>query len=258
MKRTPITVDFDLFPDDFHSLLAEGAVYDSSCSAEARVHEIDAGSGFFLKSAPRGTLKAEADMTRYFHSRGLGPEVLCYLSADLDWLLTRRIPGEDCTHPQYLDDPKRLSEATALLLRSLHETPLVGVPMRNRLEVYRKNCLHSTKFEPELFAGVWDFPSPEEARAVIRANFPYLKPDTLIHGDYCLPNILLDNWRFSGFIDLGGAGVGDKHMDILWGCWTLNFNLHTNEYFDRFLDAYGREAVEPELLRTMAAMEILT
>ena len=33
------------------------------------------------------------------------------------------------------------------------------------------------------------------------------------------------------------------------------FNLKTNRYSDRFLDAYGRDAVNPELLRGIAAIE---
>ena len=32
--------------------------------------------------------------------------------------------------------------------------------------------------------------------------------------------------------------------------------LKTNAYYERFLDAYGRETVEPEILRTVAALEV--
>ena len=84
----------------------------------------------------------------------------------------------------------------------------------------------------------------------------YLKNDTLLHGDYCLPNILLDNWRFSGFIDLDSGGIGDRHVDLFWGIWTLFFNLKTNAYRDRFLDAYGRDRVDEEILRLIAAIEV--
>ena len=82
-----------------------------------------------------------------------------------------------------------------------------------------------------------------------------LKNDTLLHGDYCLPNIILDDWRFSGFIDLGHSGVGDRHVDIFWGTWTLNRNLHTHKYRQRFVDAYGREKVDEDMLRVVADIE---
>ena len=37
----------------------------------------------------------------------------------------------------------------------------------------------------------------------------------------------------------------------------LKFNLGTNKYADRFMDAYGREMIEPEMLRMIAAMEMI-
>ena len=83
-----------------------------------------------------------------------------------------------------------------------------------------------------------------------------LRTDTLIHGDYCLPNVMLDDWKLSAFIDVGNGGVGDRHIDLFWGVWTLWFNLKTDKYADRFLDAYGRDAVEREMLRVVAAAEV--
>ena len=36
----------------------------------------------------------------------------------------------------------------------------------------------------------------------------------LSHGDFCLPNIFINNDKISGFIDLGRIGIGDKWNDI--------------------------------------------
>jgi len=260
MTRTPIVPKLDTIPERLHPFFT-GPVYDSSCSPEARVYYLDTDGGLFLKTAPRGTLAAEAAMNRHFHQLGLGPEVLDYFAEGSDWLLTRRIPGEDCTHETYLADPKRLCDTTAALLRQLHEQPILGCPTQNRMDAYyakAKQGWESGYWESDLFRGHWDFSSREEAWETIEAFYPYMKNDTLIHGDYCLPNILLNSWQFSGFIDLGNGGIGDRHMDILWGIWTMQFNLKTNAYRDRFLDAYGRELVTPDLLRTAAALEIFT
>ena len=82
-----------------------------------------------------------------------------------------------------------------------------------------------------------------------------MKQDTFIHGDFCLPNIMLDNWKFSTFIDVGLAGIGDKHIDIYWVLWSLNFNLGTDQYMDYFLDLYGREKVDMEILKLVAEEE---
>ena len=260
MKRKEVIFCPEDFPEDFHPLLSSCKLFDSSCSKEARVWMLDGNERFFLKSAAAGTLKTEADMTRFFHSKGLSAEVLGYLPSEKDWLLTRAVPGEDCTFPKYWEDPKRLCDTTATLLRQLHEESTEGCPVTDRCSAYLANARrgYETGFcEMDLFPEQdWSFSSAEEAWKLVTENGNYLTNDTLLHGDYCLPNIMLDNWRFTGFIDVGRGGVGDRHIDIFWGVWTLYFNLKTNAYDQRFLDAYGRDKIQPELLRTVAALEM--
>ena len=71
MKRTRIRPELEAFPSEFRPFLEKGNVYDSSCSAAARVYYLEAEGGMYLKTAPTGTLKTEADMTRYFHGKAL-------------------------------------------------------------------------------------------------------------------------------------------------------------------------------------------
>ncbi|MCL2479960.1 MAG: phosphotransferase, partial [Treponema sp.] len=71
----------------------------------------------------------------------------------------------------------------------------------------------------------------------------------LIHGDYCLPNIMLDNFTFTGLVDLDYAGIGDPHRDISSALWTLNHNLKTDKYNDLFIDCYGREKIDFKRLK---------
>jgi kanamycin kinase len=259
MKRTAISPPLETIPEMFHSLMQGIPVFDSSCSRDARVFFLDQEGGLYLKSAPKGTLQKEAALDQYFHSFGMGPEVLEYESHDRDWLLTRAVPGEDCTHRDYLADPKRLADTMAQMLWQLHHQDHTACPEQNHTARYiaraRENYAAS-RYDAALFPDNWGYTSPEKAWAVVEKNAKYLKTDTLLHGDYCLPNIMLDNWKPSGFIDLGGAGVGDKHIDLFWGAWTLNFNLKTDIWSPRFLDAYGRANFEPEMLRVVAAFEV--
>ena len=259
MNRTPIIPELSQFPALFHPLLRGSSVFDSSSSLAAQVFYIDKDRGYFLKSAPRDSLRREAELTRFYHSLGLSAPVLAYACLDRDWLLTERIPGEDCLNAMYLDDPIRLCDTTALLLRQLHDTAAPGCPVADltarRLENARRNR-EAGNFDSSLFPDNWGFRSAAEAAALLEVLGPHLKTDCLIHGDYCLPNILLDNWVFTGFIDLAAGGLGDRHFDLHWGLWSLAFNLKTDRYRDRFLDAYGRAAVRDELLRAAAALEV--
>ena len=258
MNRKLLNIDPQVFPQQLHPLLTGADVYDSSCSADARVYFIDREGGFYLKTAPAGTLQKEAAQTGFFHSRGLGAEVLAYEQLEQDWLLTSRLPGEDCINPMYLDDPIRLCDTTALLLRMLHDTDPTGCPIPhtlNYLTTAREN-FEARRYDASLFPDNWGYASAEEAWKVVEASGKYLKTDTLLHGDYCLPNIMLDHWRFSGFIDLGNGGVGDRHVDLFWGIWSLNFNLKTDKYRERFLDAYGRELVNEDIFPVISAFEV--
>ena len=258
MNRTPVSIELSLFPQILHPFLSEAAIFDSSCSPDARVYFIDKDNGFYLKTAPAGSLKAEAEMASFFHSKGLSPEVLTYESTDRDYFLTRAIPGEDCLDKLYLEDPKQLAETLGLLLRKLHETDAAGCPVSDRttpfISATKENCALG-KWHPSRLSDSMKHFSIDDAWAAVQQFSAELKQDTLIHGDYCLPNIMLDNWKFSGFLDVGSGGIGDRHMDLYWGCWSLNFNLKDRRWCNRFLDAYGRDHFDLEILNAISAFE---
>ncbi len=114
-----MTINMDDYPAEFHPLLSGVKLYDRSYSPEARVIFVDKDGGYFLKSAPKGSLKREAAMTRYFHGKGLSAAVLSYISAERDWMLTERIRGDNCTAAKYLEQPERLCDMTAATSSSI-------------------------------------------------------------------------------------------------------------------------------------------
>ena len=63
-------------PAELDRFLRGARLYDSSCSPEARVYFIERDGGYYLKTYDRGTLRREAEMTSYFHRKGMGAEVL--------------------------------------------------------------------------------------------------------------------------------------------------------------------------------------
>ena len=259
MKRTFVEkIDMELPPEI--AKFTEGVrLYDSSCSPEARVWFVDKGKGCYLKTCGAGTLKKEAEMTAYFHKKGLGAEVLHYSSDERDWLVTSRVIGEDCTYGVYLDDPKRLCDTIAIELRKLHETDFSDCPVQDRMSEYLALAYENYRtgnYDKSAFPDSFGYSSGEEAYRTLKEGQAHLKNEVLLHGDYCLPNIMLDDWRFSGFIDLGNGGVGDRHVDLFWGAWTLWFNLKTDKYRERFFDAYGRDKVDEEKIKIIAAAEV--
>jgi len=257
MTLTPVRIDPGKYPEAVQPYLCGAKTYDSSCSPNARVIFIDRDRGYFLKAAPASFLRGECEMTRYFHDRGLSAEVIRYIEDDAGrgYLLTGKIPGDDCTSQKYLRQPERLCDTLAGCLSHLHSLDTEGCPVPNHTDRYLQRALRNCE------AGIadlkyGDFAAPGEARELIARSHQLLGNDTLLHGDYCLPNIILDNWRLSGFIDLGQGGVGDRHVDLFWGAWTLACNLGTDRYRQRFFDAYGRDRIDGERMRLVAACEV--
>ncbi len=66
--------------------------------------------------------------------------------------------------------------------------------------------------------------------------------EALDHGDYCLPNIVLQDWRLIGFVDWGRAGVADRYQDIALTVRSVGSNFGS-EWVDVLFEACG---VEPD------------
>ena len=224
MKKTEIEINKMDFPKELHYLFEGATIYDSS--SHPTMTTLYSDLGYYIKFAEEGALKKDAELGKLFENMGMGVEVVSYLSEEKDYMVTREAKGEDALAPQYLADPEKLCEVLAKAMKYLHSRQVEGIPVSQCMDIYAKG-----------------------------ENADKLKQDTFIHGDFCLPNIILDNWKFSTFIDVGLAGVGDKHIDLYWVLWSLNYNLKTDKYTDYFLELYGKEKVDMELLKLVAEVE---
>lgn len=62
--------------------------------------------------------------------------------------------------------------------------------------------------------------------------------NVLVHGDFCMPNVIFDGDVLSGFIDLGDARIGSVEVDLAAAIWSLERNIGKGYGLD-FLRAYG-------------------
>ena len=63
-------------------------------------------------------------------------------------------------------------------------------------------------------------------------NMVHLKYEekTFVHGDFCLPNILVKDDEIVGIIDTCHAEFNDPWIDYAWCIWSYEYNLKTNIY----------------------------
>ena len=222
MQKKETTINTNDFPAELHYIFKGARVYDSSSHPSMTVLYSD--RGYYIKIAEKGQLAKEAETARLFEHSGIGVHVVTYVSDKNDYMITTPAKGEDALH--YLDDPERLCKVLAGAMKYLHSRPIIDVPISPCMDVYNKSQIRDL-----------------------------LKCDTFIHGDFCLPNVIFDDWQFSSFIDVGSAGIGDKHIDIYWALWSLNYNLGTDKYTERFLELYGNDCIDRNILRLVAETE---
>jgi kanamycin kinase len=259
-KKELIDIDTLALPEELNKWIGKTHIYESSGESGARTVYIDREGGAYLKIAACGSLLLSSQLQTYFSKNKLSAPVISYLSTDRDYLITVPIKGEDGISKKHLEEPERLSEIFGEALRLLHEVDASDCPIKNKMKEFTHMAGTSSFRQTHLddIAEYIGSARSDTSLSEIVAAAGLLKNDVLIHGDYCLPNIILNNWRFEGFIDVADGGMGDRHYDLAWGLWTVKRNLKASKYGHRFLDAYGRDCIDKDRLRVcglLAAME---
>lgn len=230
---------------------AQEQVNRAGCSG-AGVSFFDVDGGLYLKTDEPGRLAREATMQAYLHEKGFAPEVLAYETGARDFLLSRRARGETAILLAYRAEPARLAAELGRAARRLHETAADDCPIRGLsaewLGTFERSRVENRSLYPPV-AAYLRIGSAEEVCRYVDQHANLLRDDALIHGDFCLPNCMLENFHFTEFIDAGGAGVGNRHFDLFWTLWSLNRNLACDDFRDIFLNAYGRGDVDERLIR---------
>ena len=136
------------------------------------------------------------------------------------YLLMSRIPGRMSCDPALLEQPQVVLDALADGLRLLWRTDPTGCPRDRTLPHLLKEArwrvenglVDMDNVEPETF-GPGGFESPVALLQWLESD-PVPSVPVLAHGDYCLPNVFLLDGKFSGFVDMGDTGLGEKWRDI--------------------------------------------
>ena len=147
-----------------------------------------------------------------------------------DWLLMTRIQGKELCKPDVMNHPTLLLDCMAEALHLLWSIPVAECPFERTVtdnlshaeEAIQSGRFDSSDCEPETF-GPRGFESPKALLDWLKENLP-AQDCVLTHGDFCLPNLFTDGKRFTGFIDVGNAGIGDRWMDLALGWRSLKHN----------------------------------
>lgn len=165
---------------------------------------------------------SSVEMMRWLEGKIPAPKVICYESdGEYQYLLMSKVKGTMSCDEYYMNHPKELFKLLAEALHMLWSVDISDCPGIRDLDAdlkeakYRveNNLVDMSNSEPTTFGEGGMFKNPEELYQWLVDNRPDFEP-VLSHGDFCLPNILFENGKISGFIDVGDMGIGDKWKDI--------------------------------------------
>lgn len=141
------------------------------------------------------------------------------------WLLTTAIPGKTAFQvlEEYPDSGENIVDALAVFLRRLHSIPVCNCPF-NSDHVFRlaqaqsrmnNGLVDASDFDDE--RNGWPV---EQVWKEMHKLLPFSPDSVVTHGDFSLDNLIFDEGKLIGCIDVGRVGIADRYQDlaILWNC----------------------------------------
>jgi len=203
----------------------------------------------FVKWAPVTSgidLDAEAARLRWARRFTPVPGVLGQGADDAGgWMATSPIVGDSAVATRWKRDPATAVQAIGTGLRALHDAlPVDACPFSwstaDRVAGARAAAA-AGPVDPARWHPVVRSMTVQQALGTL-ADPPSIDKAVVCHGDACAPNtILADDGRWSGHVDLGALGVGDRWADLAVCTWSTQWNYGPG-WEHMLLSSYGIES----------------
>ena len=199
----------------------------------------------YLKVSPvphRRDLLREKERVEWLRGRLPVPEVLAYeTDCRVEYLLLSALPGLDAATLTGDRPDDNMVRLLANGLRSIHAVPIDECPFDMSLDRIieeagrnvARGLVDEADFDHERLGR-----SAAEMFEELLSRRPAVEDLVFTHGDYCLPNVLIDGEEIAGFVDWGRAGIADRYKDIALAVRSLEYNTG-RDLRTMFFDAYG-------------------
>lgn len=252
-------------PDAIQPFLSAGSVTEIhiGCSATRvyRIQELD--RTVYLKThplSPHFSFAHEVSVLLWLMGKLPVPAVCAYATdAMYEYLVLSEVPGENGVDAMERLESDRLVALLAGGLRQIHALDIAQCPFDERITAKLRRAHYRVQhalvdeddFDDERLGM-----TGKEVYEALQRNMPPENDVVFTHGDYCLPNILLQGERISGFIDLDRAGISDRYNDLAIASRSIGYNLGP-EYEQRFFEYYGIDPVDAGKIQYYRMMDEL-
>ncbi|MGM9987981.1 MAG: APH(3') family aminoglycoside O-phosphotransferase [Bacillaceae bacterium] len=177
------------------------------------------------------------------------PDVLFYdQDDDYEYMLISEIEGINASDSFHRENVSQVMHVLGKGLKEIHRIQIADCPFDQCLDV------KVNEVKRRVADGLVDEEDFDEIRQGMKATElleqliekqPKQEDLVFAHGDFCLPNILINENKVSGYIDWGRGGIADKYQDIALAVRSITSNFG-EEYVPFFLEGYGLEYVDEE------------
>jgi len=206
----------------------------------------------YLKIAPRAhrtELLCEKQRLDWLQGRLPVPDVVGYATDDRnEYSLLTALPGRHVADLIDAEPNEKIVQLLAAGLRAVHAIPIHDCPfdmtLDREIERARDNVVNGLVDETD-FDDTRLGRTAAELFEELLSDRPANEDLVFTHGDYCLPNVMVDRGAVSGFVDWGRAGVADRYKDIALVVRSLERNTG-EDLAPAFFEAYGLSSYDAE------------
>lgn len=133
-------------------------------------------------------------------------------------------------------------------LKQLHEIPILNAPI---LQSTQQKVMEAGIRVTNQLVDIEDLEEENQEIGItdlykkLCANIPQKADLVFTHGDYCFDNLLFDDTKLTGFIDIGRGGIADKYQDIALAVRSIRGEL-SEELLPLFFETYGISEISRE------------
>ncbi len=179
-------------------------------------------------------LERESDILSWLKNKLNVPKVIHFeQEKNLDYLLISAISGVDAsifTENNYNESElKNLAIILAGEMRKIHQIPIKECPFSQTLAVKFREA--KKRIGQEL-VDESDFLEKNQGKSANEIYQKLIQTDigeedlVFTHGDFCLPNFVINDRQINGIIDWERGGISDRYQDI--ALFLRSFDLNTN------------------------------
>jgi kanamycin kinase/aminoglycoside 3'-phosphotransferase-2 len=208
------------------------------------------------------TIEAQKQKLEWIEDKLPVPRVLYYeKTTENEYMITEGIEGIDGKDGIEKFPEEMLPEIVSTIargLKMLHSVPIDDCPYDNSLKIYMKiaeDSYRSGKVETAELIRKFGCGNIEEAyNELLQTSSEITEELVFTHGDFSMPNVMLQDGKITGFLDLGSCGIADIYADLAIAERSVIWN-YGEKYVDLFYKAYGVNSPDRKKVRFYQLLE---